>query len=119
MHHLIIQIIAAAAGGAVGAASRFAFLQLGLSGAAGILVLNVAGSFGLGFAAMALEGKPGWVLAFIGAGLFGGLTTFSTFAGDAARLMAAAPGQAALYVAASVILAIAAFASGAFFGRAL
>ncbi|MEE4211578.1 MAG: CrcB family protein [Parvularcula sp.] len=119
MQAFMSQILAAAAGGAIGAAGRLAFLKVGLSGAAGILALNVAGSFGLGLALALLEGRPAWLIVFVGAGIFGGLTTFSSFAGDAVRLLTEAPMQGVAYIAASVMFAVAAFAVGSWIGRAL
>lgn len=52
------------------------------------LVANVVGSAVLGAAAAAVinNGAPGWVLVVFGAGLAGGLTTFSSLALDAVTL---------------------------------
>ena len=51
------------------------------------LAANVVGSAVLGAAASAVHGgAPGWVLVVLGAGLAGGITTFSSLALDAVTL---------------------------------
>lgn len=112
-------ILAAAAGGAFGASLRYAFLALVQGGALGIFLLNVAGSLALGLFVASGEGRPEFLTVFLGTGLLGALTTFSTFSGDAVRLFVANPAQSALYVGASVALGIAAFLIGLALGRAL
>jgi len=114
-----LSILAAALGGGCGAAIRFAFLSLGVSGALGIAILNVAGSFGLGLALVLLAGRSEVLTVLLTAGLFGGLTTFSTFAADAVRLGSDDLPLAILYVAGSVIAAVLAFALGQVAGKAL
>jgi CrcB protein len=77
--------------------------------AVGTLAVNVAGSFLLGL----LAGVAPPVLTVLGVGGLGSLTTFSSFARDAAALgEQRRPGLAAAYVTASVVLAIAAAALG-------
>ena len=118
MNNIPLCILAAGLGGAFGAALRFAFLSLGVSGALGIAILNVAGSFGLGVAFVLLAGRSEVLTVLITAGLFGGLTTFSTFAADAVRLGSDDLPLAAIYVLGSVLAAILAFALGQMVGRA-
>ncbi len=61
------------------------------------LAANVFGSAVLGAAAAAVhEGAPGWVLVVIGAGLAGGITTFSSLALDAVTLWGSARRWAAV-----------------------
>ncbi|MEM7739429.1 MAG: CrcB family protein [Pseudomonadota bacterium] len=119
MNSVSLSILAAGLGGAVGAALRFAFLSLGVSGALGIAILNVTGSFGLGLALVLLAGRSEVVTVLITAGLFGGLTTFSTFAADIARLGSHNLPLALAYVIGSVVVALAAFAMGQWIGRML
>lgn len=109
-------LLAAAAGGALGASLRYLFVSMFVGGAAGILVLNIAGSFALG-ALFAWEGRAEWVTVFAGAGVLGALTTFSTFSSDILRLVQTAPLSAATYVVASVLLGVAAFLLGGFLVR--
>ncbi|GGY42929.1 fluoride efflux transporter FluC [Parvularcula lutaonensis] len=112
-------LLAAAAGGALGASLRYAFLYFVQGGALGILCLNVGGSLALGFLFASGEGRSEFWTIFFGAGLLGALTTFSTFSADAVRLFVANPVQSALYIAASVVLAITAFVIGLMLARAL
>lgn len=117
-------IIAIAAGGALGAVARhFVSSQithwLGAGFPWGILTANVAGSFAMGLLveAMALVWSPSQELrAFLTVGFLGAFTTFSTFSLEVALLYER--GQAllaALYIAASVLLAV----GGLFAGLAL
>jgi CrcB protein len=55
----------------------------------GTLAVNVAGSLVLGVVAAAVHAGawPGWVLAGVGVGLCGALTTFSTFGYETLRLV--------------------------------
>lgn len=82
----------------------------------GTLTINILGSLAMGLlvGGFARLGDPGqtWRL-FLTTGLLGGFTTFSAFSLDAATLFVrGAPGTAALYVLASVILSLAALALG-------
>ena len=105
-------------------------LYVALAGAAGVLsrhwisaavegdrvlwvtvAINVAGSFALG--ALAGAGASDDARAIAGVGFLGGFTTFSTFSFDVfADLNAGRPGRALAYVAASVLLGVAAAALG-------
>lgn len=73
-----MSVLAVFLGGALGAALRYALS--GVSGRVpwGILIANVAGSAGLG-ACLALGGA---IPLLLGAGFFGGLSTWSTLAWD-------------------------------------
>jgi fluoride exporter len=114
-------VIAIAVGGAVGSVLRH-FVNLwaerwfGGGFPWGTLAVNIAGSFVLGALVGLLAFRadmPAHWRALIGVGFCGGLTTFSTFSMDAVLLVER--GQwalAAAYVAASVILALGAFALG-------
>lgn len=89
----------------------------------GTLVVNVAGSLIIGLLAgwFAHKADPGqaWRL-FLTTGVLGGFTTFSAFSLDAAVLYQRGQvGIAALYVAASVGLALAGLFAGLYLVRAL
>src|ERR1700675_4961737 len=108
-------------GGGLGAALRhgvnlFAARFAGTSFPYGTLFINVAGSLAMGLIAEYLALKAGlpqrWRL-FLTTGILGGFTTFSAFSLEAALLYER--GQlagAAIYVVASVVLAIGALFAG-------
>jgi fluoride exporter len=105
-----------AAGALVGAPLRlFASRRASRGGgdpAVGTLVVNVAGSAVLGVV-LGLADVPGWVLALVGTGFCGTLTTFSTFGADAVRLVEdGVLGRAVAYLTASVVLGVGAAATG-------
>jgi len=86
-HPLVIQTLAVAVGGASGAMLRFwtnhwVRAWLGSSFPVATLLVNVSGSFMLGFlTAYLLDNSswPVWLRVAMGAGVMGALTTFSTF----------------------------------------
>jgi len=118
---MIWTILQVAIGGAIGASGRF------LTGAAmarafgtgfpfGTLTVNVAGSFLMGLAFVALmqrEGAPSAWFPFVMTGILGGFTTFSAFSLDLwglferGRLLAAGA-----YLGGSVALSVAALIAG-------
>lgn len=75
----------------------------------GTLLVNVSGSLLLAFVYAFLEGTPAapeW-RAFLGIGVIGGYTTFSTFSYETVRLLQDGEwSRATLYVAASVVLSL-------------
>lgn len=105
-----------AAGGALGALARYA-LALALPVQPGAfpwatLLTNVTGCLALG---LLLASRPEdlWARAFVGTGVLGGFTTFSTFALETDRLIARqCGGRAAGYVAASLAAGLLAAAAG-------
>lgn len=114
-----MSLVLIAIGGALGALARY-----GLSGWVqarvglfpwGTLVVNVLGSFLLGFAIRYLESTvvpPEWRQA-IAIGLLGAFTTFSTFSYEAVALVQGGDwGRAAAYVVGSVALAVVALLAG-------
>jgi len=114
-------LIAVAAGGAVGAVGRYLVMSqvghwLGASFPYGTLAVNVAGSFLLGALVeiMALVWSTSQEMrAFLVVGVLGAFTTFSAFSLDAVALFErGAVGAAALYIAASVFLAVAGLVAG-------
>jgi len=83
----------------------------------GTLVVNVAGSGLLGIL-LGLGGVPAWVMALVGTGFCGTLTTFSTFGADVVRLVEErAVGRAVGYVAATLVLCIGTAATGYLLAR--
>src|SRR3569832_1706938 len=105
-----------AAGGALGCVSRYyltAFIQqrAGADFPVGTLVINVTGSFLLGFI-MRYALQSGVVSAetrtLLTSGFCGGYTTFSTFSYETAMMLEDREyGRAALYIGGSVLLALA------------
>jgi CrcB protein len=115
-------------GGGLGAAIRhgvniLAAGWLGTSFPYGTLFINIAGSFAMGLIAeyFALKGGlPQHLRLFLTTGILGGFTTFSAFSLEAALLYER--GQvigSAVYVVASVVLAIAGLFAGLAIVRAL
>jgi CrcB protein len=98
-----------ALGAALGAPLRFA-LATALDEERfpwGTLLVNVAGSFLLGF--LVAEGANGHWLALLGTGFCGGFTTYSAFAVQTHRLGGA---RGAAYAGLTIALALAACALG-------
>lgn len=112
--------LAVALGGALGAPLRYlidVWLQERNGGPfpRGTLAVNVIGTFVLGVVlGLAAGGSVGdGVVALLGTGLCGALTTYSTFSLDAVRLVEEGRARtAAAYVALSLILGIAAALAG-------
>lgn len=119
MSNLPQSLAVAALGGAIGASSRYLVLTVFQGGAFGVFAVNMVGCLALGFALTFLADRSDLWTVFIGAGILGGLTTFSTFSGDIVRLLETQPLQAALYVGASVAIGVALFILGAFLARGL
>jgi CrcB protein len=124
-----LQMIAAvAAGGALGAVGRYAAVGLvaqwlGHGFPYGTLAVNVVGSFAMGLivelGALAWQPSPE-LRAFLAVGLLGAFTTFSTFSLEAVLLYQRGEFlAAALYVAGSVVLSIAAFVAALHLCRAV
>jgi CrcB protein len=108
----VTRVLLVAAGGALGSVARYGIgVAFGdTKWPAATLAINVVGSFALGVvltwgvARLSPDVRIG-----IGVGVLGGFTTYSTFSNDAATLDRRG---AALYVAASVVLGIAAALAG-------
>lgn len=115
-----------ALGGAIGASLRYlttvgAMRLFGPGFPVGTLIVNVLGSFLMGVLVVVLSHKGGMRLApFLMTGILGGFTTFSAFSLDAATLWERGQTTLALgYVAASVLLSLAAMAAGLIVARQL
>ncbi|HEY5597477.1 MAG TPA: fluoride efflux transporter CrcB [Kiloniellales bacterium] len=113
--------LAVAAGGAVGAVSRYALgaaveplLHPGFP--IGTLAANVAGSFLMGVLVEVLAlvwSPPEAVRAFLVVGVLGAFTTFSAFSMEAVALLQdGAVGAATAYILASVVLSLAGIFAG-------
>ena len=92
----MLTIILIMAGAALGAAARFLIAQwaagrFGTSFPYGTLLINISGSFLLGFVYVALlRASPTaahLARAFLGVGLLGGYTTFSSFSYETSQLL--------------------------------
>lgn len=107
-------LAAVALGGALGAGARYGASQLWPTAAAGfpwtLLWTNVAGCAAIGVLMAVLPAAPHPLLRpFLGAGFLGGFTTFSAYAADIHRLLGQGrPQTAAAYLAATLLLALAA-----------
>ncbi len=113
-------------GGALGAAARYGigvwvFRLAGPGFPLGVLTVNILGSFLMGAVVgiAAERGLPQWQ-PFLATGILGGFTTFSAFSLEAVTLWErGATSQAALYVALSVGMSIAALVAGLAITRAV
>jgi fluoride exporter len=111
-----------ALGGAIGATLRFGVTTAtarAFTGSfpIGTLAVNVAGSLVMGLLFVLLTTRT-HLHPFLLTGILGGFTTFSAFSLDAVTLWERGQAnEAALYVAASVILSIAALIAGAAIAR--
>ncbi|MDX2377492.1 CrcB family protein [Microbacterium sp. LRZ72] len=108
-------------GGVLGVVLREALLlpaEPGVPTVVGTLAINIVGSAALGVVIAALGARHPRVRALLGTGLFGGFTTYSAFAVQAAVLLAT-PALALALAVASVALGVAAAATGLAAGRRL
>lgn len=112
-----------AVGGALGCVSRYyltVFIQqrAGASFPAGTMIINITGSFLVGFItryALQSGAVSAETRTLLTTGFCGGYTTFSTYSYEAAMMLEDREyGRAALYVGATVVLALA----GTFLGFA-
>ena len=120
---MIQSLILVALGGAAGSVARFLTVTATARVAGGwpwgTLAVNVAGGFAIGVLYILLAPRT-QLSPLLVAGFLGGFTTFSAFSLDALRLWEAGQtAQAAAYVAASVILSLAAVALGAALARSI
>jgi fluoride exporter len=93
-------------------ADRVAVARRGPGSVLGILTVNVLGSAVLGVL-LGLRDVSPVVLALVGTGFCGTLTTFSTFGFDVVRLLEErAVGRAVAYVAATLVLGLGVAAAG-------
>ncbi len=116
-----------ALGGAIGAMLRYSVVFsaarfMGAGFPMGTMIVNVAGSFIMGIAAVLLmqRGQDNALVPFIMVGILGGFTTFSSFSLDAMILLEKGKmAAAATYVFGSVGLSIGALFLGFIFARSI
>ncbi|WP_439598507.1 fluoride efflux transporter FluC [Falsiroseomonas sp.] len=106
-------LLLVALGGALGSVLRYAISllaveQFGTAFPWGTLAVNILGSAAIGLAAAL--GVQGELRLLLVTGVLGGFTTFSAFSLETGLLFERSPWLAAAYVAASLILGLAAFA---------
>jgi len=116
------QVLLVALGGALGTVGRYgagiATARLfGLAFPWGTLIVNVLGALAIGVLTARVDAFHPDTRLFIGVGLLGGFTTFSTFSLEAVRLWPHHPWGAALYVASSLVLGLGACWVGLVLGR--
>jgi len=121
-------LLAIAIGGALGSLARYAVASLVQSAAWpgfpwGIFAVNISGGFIMGviveLGALKLHFTPE-LRAFLTVGVLGGYTTFSTFSLDSALLIErGAYASAAMYIAGSALLSVAALFAGLWIVRVL
>jgi len=123
---MISTLLQVALGGAIGASGRYltgvaAIRLMGPGFPWGTLAVNVVGSFLMGALIVVLAHTSGTRFGpFLMTGVLGGFTTFSAFSLDAVTLYERGQiGLAGAYVAASVILSLAALALGLLAARAV
>jgi fluoride exporter len=116
-----------AAGGALGAASRYGVniagaRILGTDFPWATLIVNIVGCFAMGLILSASSRRPEIsenARLFLATGILGGFTTFSAFAADFARMVEGKEmGMSVVYVAASVGVSLVAVFIGLAAGRA-
>ncbi len=118
-----LTLLQVAIGGAIGAVLRYmtglaALRMFGAAFPVGTLSVNVVGSFAMGILAIWLSG--GRFSPLLMTGLLGGFTTFSAFSLDVVTLWEKGQvGAAALYLAASGGLSIAALIAGVAFAKGI
>lgn len=123
---MIQTLFQVALGGALGASARY-MTNMGMMRLMGpgfpwaTLTVNVFGSFVMGLLAAGFAHLGGQRFApFLMTGVLGGFTTFSAFSLDATTLWTGGrPEMALLYVAASIILSLAALSLGLVLVRSL
>ena len=110
---MISTLVQVALGGAIGASARYLagmaiFRVVGPGFPVAIISVNVLGSFLMGvFVVAAAQRGLAHLSPFVMVGLLGGFTTFSAFSLETVTLLERGQtGQAALYIALSVILSV-------------
>lgn len=107
----LLVVLGAMAGAPLRLLAERVALAHGSGSFAGTATVNVGGSAVLGLI-LGLADVPSWVLALVGTGFCGTLTTFSTLGADVVRLTEEGrAGRAAGYLATTLVLGIGAAAA--------
>lgn len=107
-----MKLAVVAAGGALGSAARWG-VGLALPHPAATLAVNLIGCAVLGFVVEALPTEHRLLRLFLGPGVLGGFTTFSTYAVETRVLVAdGRPGAAVVYALGTLLGALAALSLG-------
>lgn len=104
------------AGGMAGSLLR-AWIYAAVPGMVSLWLINIIGSFLIGFAVMKLSEKSAEMRLFISTGLLGSFTTFSAFSNDWFRALENSVVIGAFYGLAMTAAAVAAAAAGLWLGR--
>ena len=117
---MIKNILLVGLGGAVGAMLRYGVTLLcnaiSWSTNLGTFLVNIIGSFAMGFLVSCCSGSPWLLMATVG--ICGGFTTFSTFSMQSVTLLQQGKyGMAALYILGTIIVCIAFAAIGCYVGQ--
>lgn len=109
--NILINSSAVFFGGALGGLIRFSFTQIPVIGASTIviMVINILGSFSLAFFAekySSVSAKAVVIKSFIGTGIIGGFTTFSTMILQTANLAKKSFVLSLLYLFTSLVLSL-------------
>ncbi|MEZ6022024.1 MAG: fluoride efflux transporter CrcB [Hyphomonadaceae bacterium] len=117
MHLLLVAL-----GGAIGASARYGVgvamgRLLGLGFPWGTLTVNIVGGCLMGVLAARVGPEQENLRLLLGVGVLGGFTTFSAFSLETLRLMEHGSWLALVYIAASLVLSIAACWLGYTLGR--
>jgi CrcB protein len=123
---MMLTVLQVALGGAIGAVARYlvgvgASRLIGGDFPWGTFLVNIVGSFAIGFLLIFLEARGMMRIApFVVTGILGGFTTFSAFSFDALALAGRSfLGLSAAYVGASVFFSLIAVSLGIALARAL
>ena len=117
---MIRNLMLVSLGGAVGAVLRYAMTLLcdamNWSGTVGIFLVNIIGSFAMGFLVNFFYQSPWLLMATVG--ICGGFTTFSTFSMQSVTLLQQGKyGHAVMYICGTVIICITFAIVGCYLGQ--
>ena len=110
------RMLAVGAGGMAGSLLR-AWIYAAVPGMVSLWLINIIGSFLIGFAVMKLTEKSAEMRLIISTGLLGSFTTFSAFSNDWFRALENSVVIGAFYGLAMTAAAVAAAAAGLWLGR--
>lgn len=103
-------------GGMAGSLLRAA-IYMAVAGGLGLWVVNLAGSFLIGLAAVRLSRKSAELRLLVSTGLLGSFTTFSAFSADWFRYLESSIWQGLAFAGSMTVTCIASAALGLWLGR--